>query len=179
MSPFNFFSKVSKYIGFSYAPSSPYFYEFIRHNIFNGSIMLGDKEYDNVFYLFTTKYIVREKFYTIVLVAKIEILNVEFLLEDESGWEIFSVSREYSYNMKDDKNISEDYSAKDFSLIIKERFKEIYSGLEEDIFNNKLNLLIENLPKNRLERINRIEGARVSGDNPALLATINLALKEI
>lgn len=184
MTPFKYFNKVAKNIGFEYSPSSvsPHLYDFIKHNMFTGALLIQnklEKKLENIFYLLTNKFIVREKFYTILFSIKLEILNTDFLIGDENTWEVFSLVKEYSYMMKDDKNI-QDYDLNSFSILMKDKFRDMYSDFEKNLFSDipEYTYIIKNISKNRIERINNISGVEVGGENPMLLASLNLALEK-
>lgn len=181
MTPLSYFTEVAKVLNFSYAPSliSPHMYEFIKQSLFIGEIYYNDNIIKNVYFLMTHKFIIREKFYTILFNVKLEILNEEFLLGEESSWEIFNLVREYSYKMKDEENV-EDYDISKFAKLMSGKFKEMHKPFIKNIDRpNEYKYLLSNVEKNRMNRINK-DGDSVVGEDSStqLTVALNLALEK-
>ncbi|MCX8008181.1 MAG: hypothetical protein N3A54_00595 [Patescibacteria group bacterium] len=122
-----FFGKVAKEIGYDLISSDNNIYDYIHHRMMDsrparGSQFFIDGKETPLYFLMTTKIIVREKFCTILLVVNLELLNREF--SSTTPVMIYKNAKEYSFKMKNEKDI-ENYDFKTFVSQLKQRITEI------------------------------------------------------
>ena len=139
----------------------------------------GELQYDGdslkgVYFLLTNKFIIRERFYTILFNTKLEILNDELLLPDENTWEIYNVVKEYSYKMKDEKNI-EEFDLQKFANLMKSKFKEMQDSFKKNIDKPHEYLYhISEIDNTRIKRFYRESSAPPQEIVAAILGDISL-----
>lgn len=133
MTPYKFFTKAFKKIGFTLSSLNDKQYIFIKNNLIKSKYYLKRPESGDIIdaqdvYFLCTQYIrVRERSCALTLRLKIE------LLDEDNNQVIFNEEKDYSYHMKDEVNIYP-YGLDNFGDIVKERFKEIAKSAN-NIFN--------------------------------------------
>jgi len=148
MSPFSFFKKAFRKSGFSLAEITSGHYSFIKNKVSSGKVVLktreGDIKFDDVFFLITQKIQVMERFCTLSLTYKVEIVNDDLMNIFSKKFKeniytilVFSDVREFSFKMENESDIY-DYGIETFKDIVEKRFEEMIRQFKTSMLNKQI-----------------------------------------